>query len=174
MQRVCKECGETKPLDDFPKYKANGKSGRRHKCKLCWNAQWTPVIIEHNKRYYHENKNGYRDRQKSRTLQQKRRRPKDHQRRNRKYEKLHPERAAAKRAVMIAVRSGNIIPQPCEVCGKSSAQAHHDDYSKPLEVLWLCRFHHGERHRLINRYGDPSEWPEDLRIREMPLGVAGT
>jgi hypothetical protein len=40
-------------------------------------------------------------------------------------------------------------PQPCKVCG-DKAQAHHHDYSKPLEVEWLCQKHHGLEHR---KYG---------------------
>lgn len=41
--------------------------------------------------------------------------------------------------------------QPCEVCGSEDDIArHHDDYSKPLEVRFLCRKHHGEVHRQIN------------------------
>ena len=31
-------------------------------------------------------------------------------------------------------------------CGKIG-EAHHPDYSKPLEVEWLCRKHHMEKHR---------------------------
>jgi hypothetical protein len=51
-----------------------------------------------------------------------------------------------------AVRSGKLLnPQVCESChgsvrfkdGRSGVQAHHDDYSKPLSVRWLCqRCHH--------------------------------
>ena len=37
--------------------------------------------------------------------------------------------------------------QPCEVCGNAKAQAHHDDYGKPLDVRWLCTTHHAEWHR---------------------------
>lgn len=36
--------------------------------------------------------------------------------------------------------------QPCEVCGKFPAQAHHHDYSKPLDVNWLCTRHHADKH----------------------------
>lgn len=65
----------------------------------------------------------------------------------------HQIRARAK--VSKAVRGGRLVPQPCEVCGLSGKykngrnmiEAHHDDYSKPLEVRWLCRKHHYEADR---------------------------
>jgi hypothetical protein len=44
-----------------------------------------------------------------------------------------------------AIRDGRLIRKPCEKCGKK-AQAHHDDYSKPLDVRWLCFKHHREFH----------------------------
>ena len=37
--------------------------------------------------------------------------------------------------------------KPCESCGSMSSQAHHHDYSKPLEVVWLCPAHHADEHR---------------------------
>jgi hypothetical protein len=30
---------------------------------------------------------------------------------------------------------------PCEICGYIKAQAHHDDYNKPTQVIWLCQKH---------------------------------
>ncbi len=47
-----------------------------------------------------------------------------------------------------AVQKGRIIKLPCEVCGDVRSQGHHDDYSKPLEVRWLCQKHHKELHRI--------------------------
>lgn len=37
--------------------------------------------------------------------------------------------------------------QPCQVCGAQKSEAHHPDYSKPLEVIWFCHKHHSEAHR---------------------------
>lgn len=36
--------------------------------------------------------------------------------------------------------------KPCEICDYQETDKHHDDYSKPLEVIWLCRKHHIQRH----------------------------
>jgi hypothetical protein len=45
------------------------------------------------------------------------------------------------------VKRGKIKREGCEVCGKH-AELHHDDYSKPTEVRWFCRFHHRRLHLL--------------------------
>lgn len=57
----------------------------------------------------------------------------------------NPEKYAANTAVNNAVRDGKLVKQPCEKCGATGRiHAHHDDYSKPLEVRWLCPLHHAE------------------------------
>jgi hypothetical protein len=49
----------------------------------------------------------------------------------------------ASRILNRAVAHGEIIRQPCEICGSSEMiEAHHEDYSKPLDVVWLCKRHH--------------------------------
>src|SRR5579872_3147123 len=47
-----------------------------------------------------------------------------------------------------AIRSGNVIrPNCCDGCGiKCKPHGHHLDYSKPIEVLWLCESCHREIH----------------------------
>lgn len=46
-----------------------------------------------------------------------------------------------------AIESGKLVRQPCEKCGSEPTEAHHDDYSKPLDVRWLCKPCHGQEHR---------------------------
>lgn len=66
----------------------------------------------------------------------------------RKWRKTHrltgePKRRANCRAYANVYRSrGKLIPGPCEMCGGKTVEMHHDDYSKPLKVRWLCRAHH--------------------------------
>jgi hypothetical protein len=52
----------------------------------------------------------------------------------------------ARLAVRNALRRGEIVRGACEECGELKSEAHHDDYSKPLSVRWLCRRHHQEFH----------------------------
>ncbi len=46
-----------------------------------------------------------------------------------------------------AIRDGKIIRKPCEICGNTKTEAHHEDYSKPLAISWLCTKHHIELHK---------------------------
>lgn len=63
--------------------------------------------------------------------------------------RIDPERRRDRRLVYKAVRRGDLLrPDACEQCGlPCKAQAHHDDYPKPLEVSWLCRRCHGRTWR---------------------------
>lgn len=49
------------------------------------------------------------------------------------------------------IRNGRLPRKSCEQCGKDNAQMHHEDYEKPLEVMWLCRTCHS-RHHMLKRY----------------------
>lgn len=55
------------------------------------------------------------------------------------FRKKYPEKAKAHDIVKKAKRRGILTPKDCEKCGeKNNIQAHHEDYSKPLIVIWLC------------------------------------
>lgn len=48
----------------------------------------------------------------------------------------------ARDAARRALKRGDLVRQPCK-CGEKKVQMHHEDYTKPLEVIWLCvRCHH--------------------------------
>ena len=56
----------------------------------------------------------------------------------------YPEKYKARYTLRNAIRTGLIKRGTCEVCGNTKTEAHHDDYSKPFEVKWLCHKHHCE------------------------------
>ena len=63
---------------------------------------------------------------------------------------------SAHNAAARAVKAGKLNkPSNCEVCGDDGRiEAHHNDYSKPLEVVWLCvrchrRIHTGKTNTAI-------------------------
>jgi predicted alpha-1,6-mannanase (GH76 family) len=54
---------------------------------------------------------------------------------------------AAQDAVERRVKMGTMERGPCAVCGTTSAvEGHHEDYDRPLDVIWLCSVHHHRRH----------------------------
>lgn len=55
-------------------------------------------------------------------------------------------KANARSYLHVYVKRGKVQKGLCEVCGSERAEAHHEDYTKPLEVHWLCRDHHLELH----------------------------
>ena len=65
--------------------------------------------------------------------------------------KLDPLKLRARELLSYAVRSGKLVrPKKCQKCLKKHyVQAHHEDYSKPLDVIWLCISCHGKVHRKI-------------------------
>ena len=43
----------------------------------------------------------------------------------------------------VYVKKGYVKKGPCIFCGITERiEGHHEDYSKPLEVIWICRGHH--------------------------------
>lgn len=62
------------------------------------------------------------------------------------------QRAVARAVAGVYRRRGVLVPKPCAVCGieqtpAAPMQMHHFDYSKPLDVVWLCHEHHQAVHR---------------------------
>ena len=135
--KLCKTCLKTLPLDLFMKSK-RCVGGHTHQCKSCQKLAMKQYRVEH--RLELREYDRIRDKQPHRAA---------HARQATKsWEVKYPERYKAHQVVAKAIISGKLKRLPCFVCGEK-AEAHHPDYDRPLDVVWLCRPHHKETHDLI-------------------------
>lgn len=75
-------------------------------------------------------------------------------------ERKRSDKNFARNQVSIAVKKGTLKKEAC-ICGETKVQAHHGDYKRPLDVIWLCHKHHSEVHTTQNR-GDLQEYRERI------------
>ncbi len=147
MLKTCFKCKLVLPRTAFYRHGEMG-DGLLGKCKEC-----TKRDVREN---YRANRGHYKayDRQRQLTLER-RTKVREYRERmapavkraQRKYIERHPEKRRAHVAVGNAVRDGRLKREPCEACGTDvKVHAHHDDYSKPLEVRWLCADCHVREH----------------------------
>lgn len=142
--RTCRLCGEKKPLEEYTRNRTKSM-GYDYLCKACHRKQ--------------EQERRRADPEKSREVNRRSVQNNkghwgamwaDYQKR---YCAKYPERHRANGRLNYRIGKGDIIrPLACSRCGATSAlEAHHPDYSKPLEVEWLCLICHKEEHgRLAN------------------------
>lgn len=145
--KTCFKCGETKERTEFYKHKMMG-DGLLGKCKECTKAD----VRAH--RAANDSVREY-DRKRSKLPA---RREYDRQRAQlparkmahllavKKWRTAYPERMRAHTILNNAVRAGVVKKQPCHICGSDRGEAHHPDYSSPLDVVWLCPLHHKLAH----------------------------
>jgi len=145
MDKRCFKCGDTKPRSEFYKHSkmADGLLG---KCKECTKRD----VADRYKTPEGRNRCVAYELVRSKDPER-RRKALEYQRRRRA---VFPEKNIARQAVANALRAGRIERKPCERCGDNRTQAHHPDYSKPLDVKWLCfRCHregeHGQKVGLV-------------------------
>lgn len=155
--KACKQCGLLKSTSDF--YPA-GPVYYDTSCKLCRRkaiAEYRSQNIEKIKAY--DRSRGQDEKRKAANRRQYRERISTPKGKARERERARiwaqnyrdSDKRAANTIVGNAIRDGRLIRQPCEKCGYAEhVHAHHEDYAKPLEVMWLCRDCHGRRHREIN------------------------
>lgn len=130
-KKVCFKCQKTLPLTEFYKH-SQMADGRLNKCKEC-NKRDVRDNRKSNIEYYREydKKRGNRQTNEYR----------------KKYREDYPNKYKARTMVNNAISGGKLFREPCEICGsKRSVHAHHDDYSKPLNIRWLCAAHHSQWH----------------------------
>lgn len=176
--KTCKMCEETKPLDEFPNgYRKNdGTYSKASKCKPCMKEytkkykrkhyekniesykersrrkreEFPGETKEYQKRYYEANKEELKEKQKAydNTKKGKESRKKSYDKYRFSEEGKRKEKARS--VVNHALRDGKLTkPEVCERCEcTSKVEGHHEDYDKPLEVLWLCKQCHEDTHHL--------------------------
>jgi hypothetical protein len=99
--------------------------------------------------YYEKNKEEIQERARRRYQNFSDEQKKNNVQRTKNWRQHHREKANAWSAVGNAILKGELEkPIYCELCGvfEVKIHAHHADYSKPLEVLWLCHDCHMKLH----------------------------
>ena len=139
MQKICFKCKETKALTEFYKH-PQMSDGHLNKCKECNKAD----ALKHRLENIEKIRRYDRDRAKRPE------RMKANAEINKIWRSEDKRRQKAHSAVYSAVKSGALIRQPCCRCGEQKTVAHHEDYNKPLDVVWLCQPCHKQRHKEID------------------------
>lgn len=141
-EKRCPKCGITKSANEFPRNRSrpDGLNGYCKPCQAAHNENWRKrnpekIAVAGAKR---------RASNKERFASVARRWRKENPQRVAEYRKARRRRDAnkvkARDQLAQAVRSGRVQkPERCESCDQQAElQGHHEDYSKPLDVAWLC------------------------------------
>lgn len=162
-KRVCTACKENKNVELFGKEKRT-LLGITSECRVCFNKRIYKIRAK-NYAYYREwhrkyskeygranySKISITERYKE---YRKKYRVEHRDRFNRaitKWRLNNKEKMGAHTIVNNAIKLGKILRQNCTVCNEPKAHAHHENYKRPLDVIWYCRIHHMERHRQIRK-----------------------
>ncbi len=149
--KVCRTCSAEKPLTEF--YKHSGMAdGHLNKCNLCVKARIKKYReLNFEKIQAHDklrNTEPHRVKARKEYLQT------EAGRLSRKksidaYHKRYPMTYAAHVITGNAIRDGKLFQASnCSVCDSTEKiEGHHDDYTKPLEIRWLCKKCHKEWHK---------------------------
>jgi hypothetical protein len=134
----CTKCKDVKKETEF--------YANSHKCKEC-----TKIGVRLN---YRANKIHYIEYEKQREKTDSRKAFKKMQQSKHRFNNV--EKYKARNAVANAIRCNRLKKGNCEICGSINTQAHHEDYSQPLNIRWLCfvchRAEHGqEAHQSFNQ-----------------------
>ena len=136
MEKTCFKCNKLKDLNLF--YKHSGmKDGYLNKCIECnkkdsLNHRWNNIDAVRNYDFI-RSKNPERIKL-----------AKEITKRWRAEDK---RRGTAHSAVARALKNGSLFKESCKRCGSENTEAHHEDYDKPLYVIWLCSKCHKQRHK---------------------------
>lgn len=153
--KTCFKCHQIKPLDDFYRH-SQMSDGRVNKCKECNKTDVKKNRASKVDYYKAYDAKRFQDdpRVKERHLiyMQTDAGKVSHRQSILKGRAKSPEKYHARNIVNNAVRDGILIkPSSCEMCKNDFISrlihGHHEDYNKPLEVMWLCPACHTQRHK---------------------------
>ncbi len=144
FEKECFKCKTIKPLTEFYKH-SEMADGHLNKCKAC----------AKNDVGKHRSENLDRIRQYDRDRGKLDHRIKLATEITRSWRAEDKRRQTAHTAVAKAIRNGVLTRMPCERCGAVKSEGHHEDYDKPLDVMWLCQPCHKQRHKEILKKESP-------------------
>jgi hypothetical protein len=134
--KKCFKCGSVKPLSEFYKHQAMA-DGHLNKCKECAKND----VQKHRSENLEKIRAYDRDRAKNPN------RIKASVAVTKAWRDADKRRQSAHGAVRRAILAGTLVRMPCIRCGEPNSVAHHEDYDKPLEIVWLCQPCHKQRHK---------------------------
>jgi hypothetical protein len=154
--KICFKCNKPKDRDEFYDHPAMA-DGKLGKCKECCKSDVTKnrKLKIQKYREFDRNRSDLPHRVKARAEYQKTETGKAALQRGKK---AWAARNPRKRAAEILFRNrqrydDSLKPKPCERCGLIKVHGHHENYDKPLEVVWLCPKHHSQRHKEMRALG---------------------
>ncbi len=142
--KTCKKCKCLLPLSEFYKH-SEMHDGYLNFCKVCVKKR----VSKYNKKPHVIMRDRLRRRNDPRHAENMKRYAENHRKQiniyNKQWEQKNKYKRQAQSIVATAVKKDRIIkPQCCEKCGiETKLEGHHEDYSKPLSVIWLCSKCHG-------------------------------
>lgn len=146
--KTCFKCGRELPLNEFYKHPQMA-DGHLNKCKECTRKDTRENRLK-NIVYYkqYDRKRALNpDRVEARKEYNASERGKEVAREQSRLARIkHADKVRVRAILYAAVKRGEIQKQCCEICGSANVHAHHSDYSKPLDVIWLCPKHHAWIH----------------------------
>ena len=147
--KVCKKCGIEKEPGEF--YKQSHRDGQYFsKCRSCVQQDQKEKRKTNYEliRSYEKKSSSRAGVAEAKKEYRKSERGKDSRAKGvKKWRARNPLKAEAHWKLNEAIRWGRILKQPCIICGNEKSQAHHEDYSLPLDVVWYCHTHHVARHK---------------------------
>lgn len=145
MERICNICGVSNLSAVF--YKGiTSRCAECHKAKVRENRA---LNIEHFRQYDAARfKNDPKVRQRHRRYQATDQGKASMLQSKTKWQSQNPEKRAAHVLLGNAIKCGRVNkPSTCQVCGiRGRIHGHHDDYTKPLDVVWCCPTCHAKIH----------------------------